>query len=97
MHNRECPMCKEIGWGLVESDGEELTITMHCTMCDHQMVVHCHNPRDWYKTLVATAVIEIHMAVEMLGKEIMDMTGWDDCQTFATIREETNKQIPEGC
>jgi len=90
-------MCEEIGWGLVESDAEELTITMHCTMCDHKMIVHCHNGEDWHKTLVATARMEIRMGVMMLGGEIMDMTGWDDCATYALIRDEANKQIPEGC
>ena len=90
-------MCEEIGWGLVKYDGDELTITMHCTMCDHVMTVHFHNEEDLFKTLLATARMEIRMSVMMLGQEIMDITGWDDCATYALIREEANRQIPEGC
>jgi len=97
MTNQECPMCEEVGWGLEDSNREELTIKMYCTMCEHVMVVYCHNGEDFHKTLVKLAKREMRAGVMILGQEIMDKTGWDDCATFALIRDEANKQIPEGC
>lgn len=97
MQNLECPECQEIGWGLVESDAEELTIKMYCTMCDYEVVHRYKDGDSHYRAQVSVTTRTIMMRVTMLGQEIMEKTGWDDCNVFAMIREEANRQIPEGC
>lgn len=99
MQNCECPDCGEIGWGMVRVHTDHCTITYGCKLCGTVTTKNFDIDDDtaFHKALLEGAVKEIVVAVSLLGSEVMEITGWDDCATYNHIRTAAGNLIPEGC